>query len=195
MREKRGTTPREVQTQSSMRNHVARGWTGTERLSAMWKGLYTSRARKPLILWSPPPSLREFLAFFHFYSTHAFRISESFPKPHKLAFDHIHPTSGQALGSPPRTAILYASFQSTNFRQLHSHLLRLSSGPSPRVQYIFRPIPPEGAVGEKGYLSGYGVTLDLKKMDYLALDDRRSHGRSTFRCHYPLRLCSHAKRY
>lgn len=30
--------------------------------------------------------------------------------------------------------------------------------------------------GRKGYLSGYGVFLDLKKMDYLALDDRNSHG-------------------
>jgi hypothetical protein len=39
-----------------------------------------------------------------------------------------------------------------------------------RVQCIFRPIPPDG-VGERAYLSDYGVTLDLKDMDYLALDD------------------------
>ncbi|KAH8978341.1 UDP-glucose:glycoprotein glucosyltransferase-domain-containing protein [Lactarius akahatsu] len=100
---------------------------------------------------------------------------EPFPKPHTLAFDHIYPTP---LSSPQRTAILYASFQSTNFRQLHSHLLRLSSAPTPRVQYILRPIPPDGVVRERGYLSGYGVTLDLKKMDYLALDDRGSHSRN-----------------
>ncbi len=70
-----------------------------------------------------------------------------------LSFDHIYPTPGQGLSSPPRTAILHASFQSTNFRQLHSHLLRLSSGPAPRIQYIFRPIPPDGVVGEKSYLT------------------------------------------
>ena len=75
-------------------------------------------------------------------------------------------------------ATLYASLQSSNFRELHSHLLRLSSGPTPRVQYIFRPIPPKGSANEKTYLSGYGVTLDLKKMDYLALDDRLSHKKS-----------------
>jgi UDP-glucose:glycoprotein glucosyltransferase len=46
------------------------------------------------------------------------------------------------------------------------------------VQYIFRPIPPKGAANEKTYLSGYGVTLDLKKMDYLALDDRLTHKKS-----------------
>ncbi|KAH9162492.1 UDP-glucose:glycoprotein glucosyltransferase-domain-containing protein [Lactarius sanguifluus] len=107
---------------------------------------------------------------------------EPFPKPHTLGFDHIYPTPSQALSSPPRTAVLYASFQSTNFRQLHSHLLRLSSGPTPRVQYILRPIPPD-VVRERGYLSGYGVTLDLKKMDYLALDDRRSHSRNGTRPH------------
>ncbi|KAN0127772.1 hypothetical protein V8E53_014432, partial [Lactarius tabidus] len=104
-------------------------------------------------------------------------FSEPFPNPHTLAFDHIYPVPAQALSSPPRTVILYASFQSTNFRQLHSHLLRLASAPYPRVQYIVRPIPPY-VVGEKCYLSGYGVTLDLKKMDYLALDDRRSHSKS-----------------
>jgi len=75
-------------------------------------------------------------------------------------------------------AILYASLQSSNFRELHSHLLRLSSGTSPMVQYVLRPIPPKGSANEKTYLSGYGVTLDLKKMDYLALDDRLTHQKS-----------------
>jgi UDP-glucose:glycoprotein glucosyltransferase len=118
--------------------------------------------------------------------------SEPFPKPQVLAFDHIYPPPGHGLSNPPRTAILYASFQSANFRELHSHLLRLSSGPAARVQYIFRPIPPEGSTGEKTYLSGYGVTLDLKKMDYLALDDRRSHRNRTLHHYYLLRL-SHSK--
>jgi UDP-glucose:glycoprotein glucosyltransferase len=79
-------------------------------------------------------------------------------------------------------AILYASLQSSNFRGLHSHLLKLSSGSTPRVQYIFRPIPPKGPAREKTYLSGYGVTLDLKKMDYLALDDRLAHKTCMLRC-------------
>jgi UDP-glucose:glycoprotein glucosyltransferase len=113
---------------------------------------------------------------------------EPFPKPQLLAFDHIYPPPGRDLGSPPRTAILYASLDSANFRELHSHLLRLSSGPAARVQYIFRPIPPKGSTEEKTYLSGYGVTLDLKKMDYLALDDRRSHRKRMLRCYYPSRL-------
>lgn len=57
------------------------------------------------------------------------------------------------------------------------------------MQYIFRPIPipSEGSANEKNYLSGYGVTLDLKKMDYLALDDRLAHKKRTIRC---LCLCN-----
>jgi hypothetical protein len=61
----------------------------------------------------------------------------------------------------------------------------LSGGATPRVQYIFRPIPLKEPAKEKTYLSGYGVTLDLKKMDYLALDDRLAHRKCMFRCQYP----------
>jgi len=47
----------------------------------------------------------------------------------------------------------------------------------PKIQYVFRHVPPpkltEG-LPKREYLSGYGVGLDLKKMDYLALDDRRT---------------------
>ncbi len=43
---------------------------------------------------------------------------------------------------------------------------------------------------------GHGVidTLDLKKMDYLALDDRRSHTEGTFLSRFPLQP-SHVKRH
>lgn len=65
----------------------------------------------------------------------------------------------------------------------------------PKVRYVLRWIPPVDLreppkkVSERNdelelkhdpvkpnrqYLTGYGVGLDLKKMDYLALDDRRS---------------------
>lgn len=102
--------------------------------------------------------------------------------PQRLPFDHIYPSRSRYLDGPPRTAILYAAPLSSNFRELHSHLLQLSSGPTPRVQYVFRPIPPKGLVHEKNYLTGYGVTLDLKKMDYLALDDRVAQGKRALHC-------------
>ncbi|EJC97612.1 uncharacterized protein FOMMEDRAFT_171561 [Fomitiporia mediterranea MF3/22] len=101
-------------------------------------------------------------------------------RPKLLPFDHILPDPSRSLEPPPRTAIFYASPTSRNFRELHSYLYKLASTPKPRVEYVFRHIPtlPDGdeSIG-KSYLSGYGVALDLKKTDYLAVDDRRSASR------------------
>jgi UDP-glucose:glycoprotein glucosyltransferase len=79
--------------------------------------------------------------------------------------------------------ILYASLSSPNFRKLHSHLLSLTSKPTPQVEYVVWYIPPAtraDALNRSDYLSGYGVALDLKKMDYLTVDDR--HGASGGLC-------------
>ena len=92
-------------------------------------------------------------------------------RPKLLTFDHIFPPPSEILERPPRTAILYASLSSSNFRELHNYLYTLVNKPDAHVEYVFRHIPPS-TPGEKNYLSGYGVALDLKKMDYLALDDR-----------------------
>ncbi|EKM57416.1 glycosyltransferase family 24 protein [Phanerochaete carnosa HHB-10118-sp] len=92
-----------------------------------------------------------------------------------LPFDHIRPSPDLTLDRPPQTAVLYATLTSSNFRNLHSFLYAASAGPRPHIQYILRHIPPTGHASdrERAYLSGYGVALDLKKMDYLAMDDRR----------------------
>jgi UDP-glucose:glycoprotein glucosyltransferase len=99
-------------------------------------------------------------------------LFSEFPRPHILPFDHVYPPS-KALRNPPRTAILYASLDSKNFRDLHSHLYNLATSKSPRIEYILRYVTPkERDFEKKATLSGYGVALDLKKTDYLALDDR-----------------------
>ncbi|KAG8959414.1 hypothetical protein FRC03_008014 [Tulasnella sp. 419] len=99
-------------------------------------------------------------------------------QPHVLSFDHIYPPSNMEAKTPAATAILYGSVGSSNFATLHVGLLRLSFYRPSRLRYIYRPIPPRQAVfvRKPTYLSGYGVAMDLKKMDYLALDDRRSSG-------------------
>ncbi|KDR79892.1 hypothetical protein GALMADRAFT_242006 [Galerina marginata CBS 339.88] len=97
------------------------------------------------------------------------------PKPKILTFDHIFPLPNDILERPPRTAILYASLTSPNFRELHTYLLKLTNRLDPHVEYVFRHIPPSSLAEERNYLSGYGVALDLKKMDYLALDDRHTN--------------------
>lgn len=66
---------------------------------------------------------------------------------------------------------------SSNFRELHEYILSLADRPVPHVEYVFRYIPPSPVPTERNYLTGYGVSLDLKKMEYLALDDRNAnHG-------------------
>ncbi len=93
--------------------------------------------------------------------------------PQLLPFDHVLPDPSRLLERPPRTAILYATLDSPNFRELHSYLYAAAHSPSPQLTYVFRPIPPAGRDPDsRTYLSGYGVALDLKKTDYLAVDDR-----------------------
>lgn len=95
--------------------------------------------------------------------------------PRYLPFDHILPAPALNAERPSRTAILYGSPLSKNFRQLHEPLYLASQGLSPHVEYVFRhaPSPSSGNLSQAP-LSGYGVALDLKKMEYLALDDRVS---------------------
>ncbi|KAF8644943.1 hypothetical protein AX16_008171 [Volvariella volvacea WC 439] len=102
----------------------------------------------------------------------------SYEHPRLFAFDHVLPLPEDAVDRPPRTAILYASITSPNFRELHSYLLNLARRPVPHVEYVVRHIPPAGRHEDdapRSFLSGYGVALDLKKTDYLAVDDRHSH--------------------
>ncbi|PPQ69221.1 hypothetical protein CVT24_000018 [Panaeolus cyanescens] len=96
-------------------------------------------------------------------------------RPQLLTFDHIFPPPDRILERPPRTAILYGSLTSPNFRELYVYLLKLTNTLDPHVEFVFRHIPPSQPSVTRNYLSGYGVALDLKKMDYLALDDRNSN--------------------
>ncbi|KAL0579014.1 killer toxin resistant protein [Marasmius crinis-equi] len=97
-------------------------------------------------------------------------------RPKVLPFDHIYPPPSLGGTIPPRTAILYASLNSPNFRELHEYLYKLAAPKdgSPLVEYVLRHAPPKDLAEEtaKAYLSGFNVALDLKKMDYLAVDDR-----------------------
>ncbi|KAI0367405.1 glycosyltransferase family 24 protein [Pilatotrama ljubarskyi] len=97
-----------------------------------------------------------------------------------LPFDHVLPDPARLPSVPPRTAILYASLESPNFRALHSYLYDAARRRSPHISYVFRPVPPtDRDPAVRTYLTGYGVALDLKKTDYLAVDDRLQRSSST----------------
>ncbi|KAG0702039.1 glycosyltransferase family 24 protein [Suillus ampliporus] len=92
--------------------------------------------------------------------------SEPQAKVKRLQTDHTPPLQ-PSLDSPRWTAIHYADPMSPEFKSLHGALLSLN----PDVEYVLRWARPIVAT-DGPYLSGYGVALDLKKMDYLAVDDR-----------------------
>lgn len=94
--------------------------------------------------------------------------------PQLLTFDHVFPTSAP---STAKTAILYGSVSSPNFFSLHHALYQLAKREDHPIKYVYRHLPPLSSESPNpAYLTGYGVGLDLKKMDYLALDDRRTRG-------------------
>ncbi|KAF9530297.1 UDP-glucose:glycoprotein glucosyltransferase-domain-containing protein [Crepidotus variabilis] len=93
-------------------------------------------------------------------------------RPNILSFDHVYPPRDHILERPPRTAVFYALLTSANFRELHTYLLKLTNRLDTHVEYVFRHVPPKTASSSRNTLSGYGVSLDLKKTDYLAVDDR-----------------------
>lgn len=104
-------------------------------------------------------------------------------RPQLLAFDHIHPAPSRITSRPDRTAILYTSLDGCpwNLRELHEALYASSTSDEEgkAVEYVVRYAPPlQSKNGEQkargSYLTGYGVALDLKKTDYLVLDDRNS---------------------
>lgn len=94
-------------------------------------------------------------------------------KPKRLPLDHVHQIS-PSLGEPRRTAIHFANPTAPSFHPLHDALLGLQ----PDVEYVLRWAKGTIEHGDdqlSSHLSGYGVSLDLKKMDYLVLDDRNQH--------------------
>lgn len=115
----------------------------------------------------------------------------SSPSPPLLPFDHIlssQPLPADSLGSSKAsTAVLYGDPFSSNFWSLHSVLLehvigsrsQLSKTDKDAFQYVLRWKPSETSSSNSnleessGFLSGYGAALDLKKVDYLVIDDRK----------------------
>jgi hypothetical protein len=93
--------------------------------------------------------------------------------PSLVPFDHIYPSTTKHASSQP-TAVLYADPFSSSFQPLHRRLSELaldSHAGNTSLQYVLR-WKPLVASGDS-FLAGYGAALDLKKVDYLVIDDRK----------------------
>lgn len=90
--------------------------------------------------------------------------------PPLLPFDHRHAYDVQPIVFSQPTFVFYANPYSKDFLKKHSYLAeRATQG---QLFYILRWKPASDASNKKQTLSGYGVGLDIKKADYLAIDDR-----------------------
>ncbi|PWN91022.1 hypothetical protein FA10DRAFT_302202 [Acaromyces ingoldii] len=123
----------------------------------------------------------------HLDETGSTAVTKS-PYPGPVAFDHVlaHPldeTDGEQE-QEAATAVLYGDPASSNFFGLHAALSEYALGARAEVPFRYilrwRP-PPQSSTGgaatkeeeeERDYLAGFGASLDVKKVDYLVIDDR-----------------------
>jgi UDP-glucose:glycoprotein glucosyltransferase len=83
---------------------------------------------------------------------------------YELPFDRIH---GNSSALP---AILYADITAPHFKKWHITLARTAK--EGKTSYRIRHKPSLKASGSPLIVNGYGVELQLKRTDYIVIDDR-----------------------
>lgn len=94
-------------------------------------------------------------------------------------FDHL--LGPDQSSTSDATAILYGQPLSSNFHALYATLFRETTRKNRDVplRFVLRWQPPglqekaDSTQLTSGYVSGFGAALDLKKVDYLVIDDRK----------------------
>jgi len=83
--------------------------------------------------------------------------------------DHVYPS--RPLSPDVPTIYLHGLIGTPSFHTYHTALVAMAE--EGNIVYVFRHAPnPERAVSPVTYLRGFGVTLDLKSMQYNSLDDQ-----------------------
>ncbi|KAG0139347.1 hypothetical protein CROQUDRAFT_666643 [Cronartium quercuum f. sp. fusiforme G11] len=96
--------------------------------------------------------------------------------PRILPFDHISPSASSTTGAAVPVIILYASDDPHSFGPFHNVLYEASQDSPPRAVYVFRwqvssQHPLTNSVSPS-FLGGWAAGLNIKKSDYLTIDDR-----------------------
>ncbi|CAG8443499.1 5466_t:CDS:10 [Acaulospora colombiana] len=113
--------------------------------------------------------VEEFQNLIGFTSSTKFKlnITRDATSPKLLPFDHVLKPRVQ---TPEPVIILYADLLSPEFSKFHEFINSLVE--DGEASYVLRYKPPKGS-RDTLYLSGYGVELALKNMDYIVIDDRK----------------------
>ncbi|CAN6287994.1 unnamed protein product [Urochloa humidicola] len=101
---------------------------------------------------------------------------DSTKQPELFDFDHVYPRGN--ITAP--VAIFYGAVGTKCFKEMHVQLAEASK--QGKVRYALRPVLPSGCQATSSFcgsigavdavtLSGYGVELALKNMEYKAMDD------------------------
>ena len=91
------------------------------------------------------------------------------PQPSVYEFDHVH---GDSAADWDVTVVVYGTLGSPALLGLH-RAVESAMGAGQRIRYVLRHVVEEsGGAGDQTPLLGYGVILDIKNMEYKALDDR-----------------------
>eukprot|EP00041_Stephanoeca_diplocostata_P033270 m.1095789 g.1095789 ORF g.1095789 m.1095789 type:complete len:1625 (+) comp24304_c0_seq1:77-4951(+) len=89
------------------------------------------------------------------------------PPTERIEIDHLHPAS--PLGKP--VVVLHGHISEPAFKEAHTQLVAAAT--AGKVQYLLRHHNVLTGNEQPLRLSGYGVELDVKKMDYVAKDDTK----------------------
>lgn len=85
--------------------------------------------------------------------------------------DHLSTDRVFGASSDAPTAVLYADVLSDTFPTFHESLM--ASAETGKIKYVLRYKPSASLPADRETLSGYGVEVNLKRTDYLVVDDRK----------------------
>jgi hypothetical protein len=85
---------------------------------------------------------------------------------HLFDFDHVYPGTA---ASP--TVVLYGLVGSSAFSAFHKAIAPKARDGS--LRYVLRHAPPRAGATQDSSLQGYGISLDIKNMEYKTLDDSK----------------------
>jgi hypothetical protein len=104
--------------------------------------------------------------------TLSYNVIPAFLYEHDI--DHVYASSSVASvtgNSLPLSVLVHSATGGSSFRSTHSILHQLAS--RGKFRYVHRHLIPSTTISTVTMLQGYGISLDIKNMEYKAIDDTK----------------------